>query len=113
MKIFIKKYWLLFLIATIINLPILILCCVRTDKTITLKGDTTIIEKFVEVALLNWITVNYSDMNLEKVSANKKAIMREITNNIKIQSELERVSGEESVVVTKANEIFEIKCINK
>ena len=49
MKIFIKKYWLLFLIATIINLPILILCCVRTDKTITLKGDTTIIEKFVEV----------------------------------------------------------------
>ena len=69
--------------------------------------DDERIEKFVEVALLNWITVNYSDVNLEKVSADKKAIMREITNNIKIQSELERVSGEESVVVTKANEIFE------
>lgn len=69
--------------------------------------DDEFIEKFVEVALRNWITDNCSDMNLEKVSADKKAIMREITNNIKIQSELERVSGEESVVVTKANEIFE------
>jgi hypothetical protein len=69
--------------------------------------DDESIEKFVEVALRNWITDNCSDVNLEKVSADKKAIMREITNNIKIQSELERVSGEESVVVTKANEIFE------
>lgn len=68
--------------------------------------DDESIEKFVEVALRNWITDNCSDVNLEKVSADKKAIMREITNNIKIQSELERVSGEESVVVTKANEIF-------
>ena len=69
--------------------------------------DDESIEKFVEVALRNWITDNCSDVNLEKVSADKKAIMRKITNNIKIQSELERVSGEESVVVTKANEIFE------
>lgn len=69
--------------------------------------DDESIEKFVEVALRNWITDNCSDVNLEKVSADKKAIMRNITNNIKIQSELERVSGEESVVVTKANEIFE------
>ena len=69
--------------------------------------DDESIEKFVEVALRNWITDNCSDVNLEKVSADKKAIMREITNNIKIQSELERVSGEESVVVAKANEIFE------
>jgi hypothetical protein len=69
--------------------------------------DDERIEKFVEVAFQNWITDNCSDMNLEKVSADKKAIMREITNNIKIQSELERVSGEESVVVAKSNEIFE------
>lgn len=69
--------------------------------------DDECIEKVVEGALRNWITDNCSDVNLEKVSADKKAIMREITNNIKIQSELERVSGEESVVVTKANEIFE------
>ena len=49
MKEFLKKYWLVLLIASIINIPILVLCCVRTDKTATLKGDTTIIEKFVEI----------------------------------------------------------------
>lgn len=49
MKIFLKKYWLILIIAFIINLPILLICCIRTDKTVTLKGDTTIIEKFVEV----------------------------------------------------------------
>lgn len=69
--------------------------------------DDEFIEKFVEVALQNWITDNCSDVNLEKVSAGKKAKMKEITNDIKIRSELERVSGEESVVVTAANEIFE------
>lgn len=69
--------------------------------------DDEFIEKFVEVALQNWIADNCSDVNLEKVSADKKAKMREITNDIKIRSELERVSGEESVVVTAANEIFE------
>lgn len=69
--------------------------------------DDEFIEKFVEVALQNWIADNCSDVNLEKVSAGKKAKMREITNDIKIRSELERVSGEESVVETTANEIFE------
>lgn len=49
MKNYFKKYWLLIVIAIIINVPILILCCVRTDKSLTLKGDTTVIEKFVEV----------------------------------------------------------------
>ena len=49
MKEFIKKYWLVLLVAAIINIPILVLCCTRTDKTVTLKGDTTIIEKFVEI----------------------------------------------------------------
>ena len=49
MKEFLKKYWLVLLIASIINIPILVLCCVRTDKTVTLKGDTSIIEKFVEI----------------------------------------------------------------
>ena len=49
MKEYFKKYWLLIVIALIINIPILVFCCVRTDKTLTLKGDTTIIEKFVEI----------------------------------------------------------------
>ena len=37
------------MIALIFNIPILLLCCIRTDKTLTLKGDTTVIEKFVEI----------------------------------------------------------------
>ena len=49
MKLFFKKYMLLILIAFVINLPILLICCIRTDKTVTLKGDTTVIDKFVEV----------------------------------------------------------------
>ena len=49
MKDFIKKYWILILIFSLINIPILVICCYRTNKTITLKGDTTIIEKFVEI----------------------------------------------------------------
>ena len=49
MKYFLKKYMLLILIAFVINLPILLICCIRTDKTVTLKGDTTVIDKFVEV----------------------------------------------------------------
>ena len=49
MKNYFKKYWLLIVLALIINIPILVFCCVRTDKTLTLKGDTTVIDKFVEV----------------------------------------------------------------
>lgn len=69
--------------------------------------DDEFIEKFVEVALQNWITDNCSDLNLEKVLVSSKAGVRRVTNDMKIQFELERVSGEESVVETTANEIFE------
>ena len=70
------------------------------------------IEKFVEVALQNWITDNCSDLNLEKVLVSSKAGARRVTNDMKIQFELEAKGEktecyEESVVATKADEISE------
>ena len=70
------------------------------------------IEKFVEVALQNWITDNCSDLNLEKVLVSSKAGARRVTNDMKIQFELEAKGKktecyEESVVATKADEISE------
>lgn len=70
------------------------------------------IEKFVEVALQNWITDNCSDLNIEKVLVSSKAGARRVTNDMKIQFELEAKGGktecyEETVVATKADEISE------
>lgn len=74
--------------------------------------DDEFIEKFVEVALQNWITDNCSDVNLEKVLVSSKAGARRVTNDMKIQFELEAKGEktecyEESVVATKADEISE------
>ena len=74
--------------------------------------DDEFIEKFVEVALQNWITDNCSDLNLEKVLVSSKAGARRVTNDMKIQFELEAKGEktecyEESVVATKADEISE------
>lgn len=70
------------------------------------------IEKFVEVALQNWITDNCSDVNIEKVLVSSKAGARRVTNDMKIQFELEAKGEktecyEETVVATKADEISE------
>lgn len=70
------------------------------------------IEKFVEVALQNWITDNCSDLNIEKVLVSSKAGARRVTNDMKVQFELEAKGEktecyEETVVATKADEISE------
>ncbi len=49
MKYFFKRYWIPILIAFIISFPLFILGVIRTNKTVTLKGDTTIVENFVEI----------------------------------------------------------------
>lgn len=49
MKYFFKRFWILIMIAVLINVPLLILGTVRTDQTVTLKGDTTIVRNFVEI----------------------------------------------------------------
>ncbi len=50
MKYFFKRFWILLLLAILINIPLLVLGTVRTNKTVTLKGDTTIVKDFVEIA---------------------------------------------------------------
>lgn len=49
MKYLFKKYWFILLIALCINIPIVVFGTKRTNKTVTLKGDTTVVENFVEI----------------------------------------------------------------
>lgn len=49
MKQIIKRFWLVICFAVIINIPILVLGIIRTNKTVTMKGDTTNIQKVVEI----------------------------------------------------------------
>ena len=49
MKYLFKKFWILILIFTIINVPIFILCVLRTNYSLTLKGDTVEFTSVVEV----------------------------------------------------------------
>lgn len=49
MKYFFKKFWILIVVAICINLPILVIGVTRTDQSVTLKGDTTIVSDFVEI----------------------------------------------------------------
>lgn len=44
-----KKYGWLMILVCLVNLPILIFGSIRTDQTVTLKGDTTKVENFVEI----------------------------------------------------------------
>ncbi|MDE7095532.1 MAG: hypothetical protein K2O23_03505 [Anaeroplasmataceae bacterium] len=50
MKYFLKKFWIIILVAVCINIPLLVLGATRTDKTVTLKGDTTVVEDFVVIS---------------------------------------------------------------
>ncbi|MDE7264296.1 MAG: hypothetical protein K2N64_06515 [Anaeroplasmataceae bacterium] len=49
MKYFLKRFWMVILLALCINIPLIVLGTTRTNQTITLKGDTTIVENFVEI----------------------------------------------------------------
>lgn len=49
MKYFFKRFWIIIAVAILINVPLLILGTIRTNKTVTLKGDTTIVRDFVEI----------------------------------------------------------------
>lgn len=49
MKYLFKKYWFILLIALCINIPLVVFGTKKTNKSVTLKGDTTIVENFVEI----------------------------------------------------------------
>ena len=48
-KKFLKKYWLIFVFALIINIPIVIMGTIRTNKDITIKGDCQNINGFIDI----------------------------------------------------------------
>lgn len=49
LKNFIKKYWLILVFSLLINIPIVIMGTIRTNKEITLKGDTQNINNFIQI----------------------------------------------------------------
>lgn len=49
MRQIIKRFWLVICFVIIINIPILLVGIIRTNNTVTMKGDTTNIEKVVEI----------------------------------------------------------------
>ncbi|MCR5113104.1 MAG: hypothetical protein K6A63_04135 [Acholeplasmatales bacterium] len=49
LKYLLKKYWGFMVLAIIINVPILVFCCYRTNKALILKGDTVEFNAEVEV----------------------------------------------------------------
>lgn len=49
MKYLLKKYWLLLLIGILISSPIFVLGVSKTDKSIILPGDTSLIEGLVDI----------------------------------------------------------------
>ena len=67
--------------------------------------DDEYCEKVVTGTLRNWITNNYSDMNLEDVREMSKVGVWKVTNDIKIKEETE--CDEVTVIATTSNEIFE------
>lgn len=69
--------------------------------------DDKCFEKVVEETLQNWVTDNCSNLKLEDVLVMPKVEVRKVTNEMKIEFETNSASGEESVVVAKANEISE------
>ena len=48
-KKFLKKYWIILIFALIINIPIVILGTIRTNKDIMLPGDTQNIKGFISI----------------------------------------------------------------
>jgi PDZ domain-containing protein len=66
MKYLFKKYWILILLALIINLPIFYLGVSKTDKSIILTGDTFMVDGLVSID--NEIEVNGSYSSIFVIS---------------------------------------------
>lgn len=69
--------------------------------------DDVCFEKVVEETLQNWVSNNCSDLDIKNVRVMSRVGVRRVTNEMKIEFETNSASGEESVVVATANEIFE------
>ena len=66
-KYFIKKYKLIIFLALAINIPIILICTIRTNYEIISKGDTVVFNSVVDVDIPA-ISVNAIFMSSTKFS---------------------------------------------
>ena len=74
---------------------------------VVVVSDDECIEKFVDVALQNWITDNCSDLKLEDVLVMRKVEAKKVTIEMKNEFETKSVCDEATAITSTANEIFE------
>lgn len=100
MRQILKKLWIVLLLCAIINIPILVLGIIRTDKTATLKGDLTNItslvemeENYVEEGSFSSIYVISFDrptiLQNGFIKTSKSAVLEPINNNYDHFSDIE------------------------
>lgn len=76
MKYLFKKYWMILVFALIINVPIFVLGITRTNKALTLKGDTTIFNSVVSIDSQNEEKGSFSSIYV--VSMNHSTLLQNI-----------------------------------
>ncbi len=76
MKYLFKKYWMILVFALIINVPIFVLGITRTNKALTLKGDTTIFNSVVSIDTQNEEKGSFSSIYV--ISMNHSTLLQNI-----------------------------------
>ena len=89
-KTIIKRFWIVILLAVIINVPILVIGTYRTDKTITLKGDTTNIKSLVEVD--NEYTEEGSFSSIYVISMDHSTILQNMICDLSLTIDVDDLS---------------------
>ncbi|MGM9969508.1 MAG: S16 family serine protease [Anaeroplasma sp.] len=94
MKYIAKKYWLIAIIAIVINLPIVLICTIRTNYSLILKGDTVIFDSVVEIDTDYEQKGSFSTIYV--LSLEKSTIFQNILADIDPTVEKNKISKSES-----------------
>lgn len=89
MKYFIKRFWIILALAILINIPILVMGVTRTNQSVTLKGDTTVVEQFVEID--HPYEANGSFSTIYVISVDHSTILQNIFAGASQTSEVEEL----------------------
>lgn len=89
LKYLFKKYFIVLLVAIIVNLPICLMGTIRTNKTITLKGDTTIVNEVIEIENKNHAVGSFSSIFV--VSFDHSTILQNLICEYDFQVEVEDI----------------------
>lgn len=90
MKYLIKRFWYILLMALVINIPLVVLGTVRTDKNVMLKGDTTLVKDFVEIENANLASGTFSTIYV--ISFDHSTLLQNIMLKNDITSEVSNIS---------------------